>query len=91
VDALGDKVYPSGKVWMPTSQRYLINYFKIIKALEHKPYNVLDLGCGCGILSFLFGKTHKKSRVIGIDKNPEAVNTTNINAARLGLTNIEVI
>ena len=73
MEALGGKIYPLGKVWLPTSQRYLIKYCDLIKQLAHKPYNVLDLGCGCGILSFLFAKAHKKSKVIGVDKNPAAI------------------
>ena len=76
---------------MPTSSRYLNSYFNIVKSLEHKSYNVLDLGCGSGILSFLFAKNHKKSKIVAIDKNLNAVKTTNINAARLGFTNVEAI
>jgi len=45
--------------------------------------DVLDIGCGCGILSFLFLKKNKKSKVFGIDKNDDAVKTYNLNAPRL--------
>jgi len=34
---------------------------------------ILDIGCGSGILSFLFAKQHKRSKVYAIDVNPAAV------------------
>ncbi len=49
---------------------------------------MLDIGCGSGILSFLFAKKSKKSRIIAVDSNPDAVKTTNINAAKLNFSNI---
>lgn len=53
--------------------------------------NFLDLGCGSGVLSFLFSKLFKKSRVCAIDNNPDAVKTCNINAARLNYRNVEAV
>ena len=42
---------------------------------------ILDLGCGSGVLSFLCKKSFKKAKIIGFDCNKAAVDTTNINAA----------
>lgn len=92
VEQLNAAIFPLGKVWLPTSKRYLLNFMKIISGIPgSQAHNVLDLGCGSGILSFLFAKTHKKSRVIAVDKNPDAVNTTNVNAAKLQLSNVEAL
>ena len=52
---------------------------------------MLDIGCGSGILSFLFAKKSKKSHIIALDSNPDAVKTTNINAAKLMLGNVEAL
>jgi methylase of polypeptide subunit release factors len=49
----------------------------------------LDIGCGSGVLSYIFAKQFKKSRVYCLDKNPDAVKTTNLNAARLEYHNVE--
>jgi SAM-dependent methyltransferase len=90
VEKLGEQIYPSGKVWLPTSEKYLVDYCNIINSITGKQnYNVLDVGCGSGILSYLFAKNQKKSHIYAIDKNPDAVKTTNINAARLNMRNIE--
>ena len=89
VEGLGKHIYPKGHVWMPTSQRYLTYYLELIKDLSSKEGNVLDVGCGSGVLGFLFAKKHKKSRVVGLDVNPDAVETTNINAAELRLGQVE--
>jgi methylase of polypeptide subunit release factors len=43
--------------------------------------NILDLGCGSGILSFLCKKSFKKAKVVAFDCNKAAVDTTNVNAA----------
>lgn len=50
---------------------------------------MLDIGCGSGILSFLFAKANKNSKIFALDKNQDAVRTCNVNAARLELRNIE--
>jgi methylase of polypeptide subunit release factors len=90
VEKLGEHIYPSGKVWLPTSEKYLVDYCNILNSITGKQnYNVLDIGCGSGILSFLFAKSQKKSQIYAIDKNPDAVKTTNLNAARIGMKNIE--
>lgn len=92
VEALGEKIYPSGKVWLPTSEKYLHHYQYIINSISGgKDINFLDIGCGSGVLSFLFGKHFRKSRVCAVDNNPEAVRTCNINAARLSLRNVEAV
>jgi 2-polyprenyl-3-methyl-5-hydroxy-6-metoxy-1,4-benzoquinol methylase len=85
VDALGgERIFPSGKVWLPTSEKYLQDYVKILAGVTGKgEMSMLDIGCGSGILSFLFARQFRKSRVCAIDKNPDAVRTCNINAARL--------
>jgi len=44
---------------------------------------MLDIGCGSGVLSFLFAKANKKSKIFAFDKNEDAVKTCNLNAARL--------
>jgi methylase of polypeptide subunit release factors len=44
--------------------------------------NVLDLGCGSGVLSFLCKKSFKKAKIVALDCNKAAVDTTNINAAQ---------
>ena len=51
----------------------------------------MDIGCGSGILSFLVAKKYKKSKIIALDKNPDAVETCSVNAASLGLLNIQSI
>jgi methylase of polypeptide subunit release factors len=80
----GEKIFPSGKVWMPTNERYLQHYIKLIGSLGGKAeMSLLDIGCGSGILSFLFAKQFKKGKVVALDKNPDAVRTCNLNAARL--------
>lgn len=43
--------------------------------------DILDLGCGSGVLSFLCKKSFKRSKIVGFDSNQAAVDTTNINAA----------
>lgn len=47
------------------------------------------MGCGSGVLSFIFAKNQKKSKIYALDKNNDAVKTTNVNAARLEYRNIE--
>ena len=77
-------------MWLPTSEKYLIDFHEYLKSMPQQGnLNVLDLGCGCGILSFLFLKHHKKSKIFGFDKNEDAVKTFNLNASRLSMREAE--
>lgn len=53
--------------------------------------DVLDLGCGSGVLSFLCKKSFKKAKVVGVDCNQAAVDTTNINAASSNFKDVHAI
>ena len=69
---------------MPTNEKYLVDFCESLKKLEgdKSVKNILDLGCGSGVLSFLCKKSFKKAKVVGFDCNKAAVDTTNINAAQ---------
>ena len=91
---MGGKIYPYGKVWMPTNERYLQHYLQIVNAITvtgKADLTFLDIGCGSGVLSYLFAKQFKKSRIVAVDRNPDAVRTSNLNAARLEYRNFEAV
>lgn len=69
---------------MPTNEKYLTDFCESLKRMEgdKNVKNILDLGCGSGVLSFLCKKSFKKAKVVGFDCNKAAVDTTNINAAQ---------
>lgn len=50
---------------------------------------ILDMGCGCGIISLACAKANPRSIVLGVDKNPRAVENAENNAKRNGIKNIE--
>lgn len=56
----------------------------IFKAVGHCPQKILDVGCGSGILSLLCAKLGA-SEVLGIDINPDAVETARRNVIRNNL------
>ena len=79
-------------MWLPTSEKYLHHFQFIINSINGgRDMSFLDLGCGSGVLSFLLSKHFKKSRVCAVDNNPDAVKTTNLNAARLSYRNVEAV
>ncbi len=52
----GKKVYPLYSVWSPTSQTYLTlleNYLEEKRNMIRSRKNVLEIGCGTGVLSFM--------------------------------------
>jgi release factor glutamine methyltransferase len=54
--------------------------------------SIIDMGCGSGILSFLLAKKAKKTcKIIGVDINPNAVLSANINASKLKIDNFKAI
>ena len=52
--------------------------------------NILDIGTGSGVLSYILGHKFKSKDVMiyAFDNNPKAVETCEINAASFGLKNI---
>ena len=67
-------------VFMPSSTSRVLADAMRIKAGD----TVLDIGCGCGVLSFAAARLGA-SRVIGCDVSPAAVMCATTNAERLGL------
>ncbi|MDR1800160.1 MAG: methyltransferase [Bifidobacteriaceae bacterium] len=51
---------------------------------------LVDLGCGWGPLALVMAKLAPQATVWGIDINPRALELTRLNAARWGLTNLQV-
>lgn len=47
---------------------------------ETSPHNVLDLGCGSGILALAAARLFPRARVTAVDNDPEATDTTRENA-----------
>jgi methylase of polypeptide subunit release factors len=82
------KIYPKFSVWSPTSQHYLRlldNYIDEKRAAIKNKRNILDIGCGTGVLSFMLASNGQAKHVFALDKNPAAVECTRINAQLLDL------
>jgi methylase of polypeptide subunit release factors len=86
---LNAQIFPSGEVWLPTNEQYIMDYKSILDRETASPISMLDIGCGSGVLSFLFAKAFKKAKVFGVDNNPNAVKTFNLNASRLDFKNAQ--
>jgi len=86
---LGKKVYPLYSVWSPTSQTYLSlleNYLEEKRNMVKSRKNVLDLGCGTGVLSYMFVQKTGLKDVYAVDKNKRAVECTLLNTQLLDMT-----
>lgn len=60
-----------------------------IAALVPEGRDVLDVGCGSGVLGL--SAASRSRSVLAVDINPAAVRSTRANAERLGLANVEVL
>lgn len=79
---------------MPTRQNYLELLGKYLsnKRISANEDTILDVGCGSGVLSFVLAKqASKNSKIIGLDINPQAVKTANMNATRLKIENFKAL
>jgi len=67
---------------MPTNEKYLIDFISVINQNQTNASikNILDIGSGSGVLSFLCAKAFKKAKIYGFDINQTAVDTYNVNA-----------
>ncbi len=58
--------------------------------LDIQPENVIDVGCGSGILAMAYAKTFQKP-VDAVDIDPESVRVATLNAAENGLTDLVTV
>lgn len=84
VKALDDlKIFPLYGVWIPTHKRLyklLLDYIKQTPNILVGNKNIIDLGTGTGILSFILAKRGKECKIYGIDKLYEAMRCTRLNS-----------
>ncbi|CAI2365457.1 unnamed protein product [Moneuplotes crassus] len=80
-------IYPLYGVWSPTTQTHLSLLDLFMKSLPDPSQinNVIDIGCGTGILGILAGKYGTSGELIGIDNFENAVECTKINSQVHGL------
>lgn len=90
IEALSDKkIYPLYSVWSPTSQNYLTllnNYLEEKVNMVKSRRNILDIGCGTGVLSFMVVQKVGSKDCYAIDANPKAVECTSLNRQILDMT-----
>lgn len=51
----------------------------------------MDIGCGSGVLSYILSRSYKNSKIVALDNNKYAIETTEVNAAAFGLKNIQAV
>ena len=64
----------------------------LLEQLEHAPKggDILDIGCGWGPIALALALHSPKATIWAIDVNERARQLTELNAAKLGLTNVKV-
>ncbi|MCS7236216.1 MAG: class I SAM-dependent methyltransferase [Armatimonadota bacterium] len=63
----------------------------LLEALEFGPEDeVLDLGCGYGVVGIVVATLAPRARAVLVDVNPRAVELARENARRCGVSNVEV-
>ena len=80
IDVLNERIYPRFGVFPPTRQAYV----EVLSATRFDGLDVLDTGCGTGVLGLLAAKNGARS-VLGVDLEPRAIACANDNATRMGL------
>ena len=61
----------------------------LLSEVREEPSNVLDLGCGNGVLTCLLAHLWPNARVIGVDRNEIGLAVASAIATRVGLKNVE--
>ncbi len=80
---LDHKIYPFYGVYFPTRFDHLIQFDAWLKKLPGPKHHALDMGTGCGVLSFQMIK-HGFEKVQACDVNPNAVLSVQENSVKFG-------
>jgi len=95
VPALEAEITAHSNVLQPVSQDTVELFQESLRRIEQAVsmpgIEILDMGCGCGVLSLLAAKIFSGNdvRITATDILPEAIATTNINARRLANASIQ--
>lgn len=87
VPALEGEIVAHSNVLSPLSQdtiELFLEGLQKVKQAADQPANmeILDMGCGCGVLSLLAAKVFADPKIIATDILPEAIATTKLNVQR---------
>ncbi|KRX10569.1 hypothetical protein PPERSA_05389 [Pseudocohnilembus persalinus] len=84
IQALNNKkIFPLYGVWPPTQQHYyklLEDFIASSRNLLATPRNIIDIGCGTGVLGLIFNQKSDNSLVYALDKNEDAVKCSRLNS-----------
>ncbi|WP_284178524.1 class I SAM-dependent methyltransferase [Rhabdaerophilum sp. SD176] len=75
----------------PARMSYSIQAAGFGHEMANRPFRYCELGCGNGITIVILAALHPDSWFVGIDINPDHIETANTLAREAGLTNIEFI
>jgi methylase of polypeptide subunit release factors len=87
---LSDKIHPYYGVYFPTRFDHLLLFESWIKQQKGKFESAMDIGAGCGVLSFQMLKHGIKS-VVASDINPNAIISVQKDIERMGLESSKLI
>ncbi|MFP4366922.1 MAG: methyltransferase [Bacteroidales bacterium] len=81
---INHRIHPFYGVYFPTRTGHLLMFDKWLEKNRDRFVNAIDIGTGCGILSFIMAK-HNIKTIHATDINPNAVWSTAQEVRRLGL------
>lgn len=77
------RIYPGFGVWAPTSQGYVELFAEFIEKNVKKTQNfgnIIDVGCGTGVLALLLLQKTGVKKVFAVDKSANSVRNARLNA-----------
>jgi SAM-dependent methyltransferase len=85
---LGDSLFFAAPGWWRSC---LAGYFNAVAELNLTPNNVLDLGCGDGLVCAFLGFIYPDAHIVALDRCKLCLASTRTIASRLGLNNLRVV
>jgi tRNA1Val (adenine37-N6)-methyltransferase len=77
--------FPRGLVQPEDGYRFSLDSLLLASFARGAGPEVLDLGCGCGVVGLAVLLTDEKVSVTGVDADPEMIGCAEANAAKLGM------